>query len=162
MFSKHLMGPLSLVILQSQEQSLLPMLICFQCLLPTLPCVAGPMTAQDMTALFNPVPFGEERQSPLQRVLAQCPQLMERLRNVDMDQEAVLLQVATPAMARQAVTCASTLIVLAQDILIDDDSSIQAARLFGSLSALSSCMAACSAGWIKERPHCSIGITSQQ
>ena len=54
---------------------------------------AGPLTAQDMTALFNPVPFGEERQTPLQQVLTQSPQLWDRLRNIDMDKEASLLQV---------------------------------------------------------------------
>jgi hypothetical protein len=51
------------------------------------------MNAQDMTALFNPVPFGEVRESPLQRVLEQSPQLWDRLRNIDMDKEAAVLQV---------------------------------------------------------------------
>ena len=76
--------------------------------MPDVWCMAaGPMTAQDMTALFNPAPFGEERETPLQRALAEAPQLWDRLRNVDMDKEAAFLQVHGPVCMyaqRSAIT----------------------------------------------------------
>lgn len=54
--------------------------------------MAGPMTAQEMMGLFNPVPFGEVRVSPLQVAMSEAPQLWERLRNIDMEREALVFQ----------------------------------------------------------------------
>ena len=59
--------------------------------------LAGPMTAQDMASLFNPPPFGEARETPLYTALTCSPQLVERLRNVDMDKDAAALAVRSPA-----------------------------------------------------------------
>jgi hypothetical protein len=55
--------------------------------------LAGPMTSQDMISLFNPVPFGEFRETALQLVLAQAPQRWEKLRNIEMDKQDALLEV---------------------------------------------------------------------
>jgi hypothetical protein len=55
--------------------------------------LAGPMTAQDMVSLFNPVPFGEFRETALQLVLAHAPHRWEKLRNIDMDKQDALLEV---------------------------------------------------------------------
>jgi hypothetical protein len=68
---------------------------------------AGPMTAQDMTALFNPVPFGEVRVTVLQQVLTQSPQLWERLRNIDMDKEAAVLEVLCSLLLVSLLMCLS-------------------------------------------------------
>eukprot|EP00892_Ulva_mutabilis_P001272 jgi/Ulvmu1/11145/UM071_0029.1 len=54
--------------------------------------LAGPMTAQDMVNLFSPPPFGESKESALQEALRAAPDLWGRLRNVDMDKEALMLQ----------------------------------------------------------------------
>lgn len=51
------------------------------------------MTAQDMVNLFSPPPFGEIKESALQEALRAEPDLWGRLRNVDMDKEALMLQV---------------------------------------------------------------------
>ena len=54
---------------------------------------AGPMTAEDMVDLCSPPPFGEFKQSALHTALKAAPDLWNRLRNVDSDKEAAMLQV---------------------------------------------------------------------
>lgn len=60
------------------------------------------MTAQDMISLFNPPPFGESKESALQEALRSAPDLWGRLRNVDMDKEALMLQVPAHPAAHTA------------------------------------------------------------
>ena len=60
---------------------------------------AGPMTAQDMVDLCSPPPFGEFRQSALHTALKAAPDLWSRLRNVDSDKEAAMLQVREPCLS---------------------------------------------------------------
>lgn len=51
------------------------------------------MTAEDMVDLCSPPPFGEFKQSALHTALKSAPDLWSRLRNVDSDKEAAMLQV---------------------------------------------------------------------
>ena len=55
---------------------------------------AGPLTAADMAGLFNPVPFGVPRESPLQQLREDpaAAAVWESFRNIDPDKEARVLQ----------------------------------------------------------------------
>ncbi|GAX72886.1 hypothetical protein CEUSTIGMA_g341.t1 [Chlamydomonas eustigma] len=55
---------------------------------------AGPLSASDMAALFNPVPFGAIHESPLQQIREDpgMAAVWDSFRNIDEDKEARVLQ----------------------------------------------------------------------
>lgn len=57
--------------------------------------MAGPLTAADMSALFNPVPFGGMRDSPLTQIREdpEAAAVWDSFRNIDPEKESKVLQV---------------------------------------------------------------------
>ena len=72
--------------------------------------LAGPLTAADMSALFNPVPFGGMRDSPLTQIREdpEAAAVWDSFRNIDPEKESKVLQVRSPAGAVTSNTSSSS------------------------------------------------------